>query len=77
MLVTVNRCTLMQDDKVVAYVSRQLKKHEENYLTHDLELVVVVHALKIWRRYHIGNKCEIFTDHKSLMYIFTQPDLNL
>jgi hypothetical protein len=64
-------CVLMQDDKVVAYASRQLKKHEENYLTHDMELAVVVHALKIWRHYLIGNKCEIFTDHKSLKYIFT------
>jgi hypothetical protein len=67
----------MQDDKMVAYTSRQLKKHEENYLTHDLELAAVVHALKIWRHYLIGNKCEIFTDHKSLKYIFTQLDLNL
>ena len=67
----------MQDDKVVAYASRQLKKHEQNYPTHDLELEAVVHALKIWRHYLIGNKCEIFTDHKSLKYIFTQPDLNL
>jgi hypothetical protein len=47
----------MQDDRVVAYASRQLKKHEENYLTHDLELTAVVHALKIWRHYLIGNKC--------------------
>ena len=61
----------MQDDKVVAYASRQLKKHEENYLTHDLELAAVVHALKIWRHYLIGNKYEIFTDHKSMKYIFT------
>ena len=67
----------MQDDKVVAYASRQLKKHEENYPTHDLKLAAVVHALKIWRHYLNGNKCEIFTDHKSLKYIFTQPDLNL
>ena len=64
-------CILIQDDKVVAYASRQLKKHEENYLIHDLELAVVVHALKIWRHYLIGNKCEIFTDHKSFKYIFT------
>ena len=64
---------LMQDDKVVAYASRQLKKHEENYPTHDLELAAVVHALKIWRHYLIGKKCEIFMDHKSLKYIFTQP----
>ena len=67
----------MQDDKVVAYGSRQLKKHEENYPTRDLELAAIVHALKIWRHYLIGNKCEIFTDHKSLKCIFTQPDLNL
>jgi len=61
---------LMQDDKVVAYASRQLKKQEENYPTHDLELAAVVHALKIWRHYLIRNKYEIFTDHKSLKYIF-------
>ena len=66
-------CILMQDDKVVAYASRQLNKHEENYPTHDLELAAVVHALKIWRHYLIGKKCEIFMDHKSLKYIFTQP----
>ena len=63
--------------RVVAYASQQLKKHEENYPTHDLELAAMVHALKIWRHYLIGNKCEIFTDHKSLKYTFTQPDLNL
>jgi len=61
----------------VAYASRQLRKHEHNYLTHDLELAVVVHALKIWRHYMMGNRCQIFTDHKSLMYIFTQRGLNL
>jgi len=54
-----------------------LRKHELNYPTHDLELAVVVHALKIWRHYLIGHKCEIYTDHKSLKYIFTQSDLNL
>ena len=70
-------CVLMQDGKVVAYASCQLRTHEQNYPTHDLELAAVVHALKIWRHYLIGNKCEIFTDHKSLKYIFTQPDLNL
>ena len=70
-------CVLMQDDKVVAYTSRQLKKHEENYPTHDLELATVVQALKIWKHYLIKNKCEIFTYHNSLKYIFTQPDLNL
>ena len=70
-------CVLMLDGKVVAYASRQLKPHEKNYPTHDLEFAAVVHALKIWRHYLIGNKCEIYTDHKSLKYIFTQPDLNL
>jgi hypothetical protein len=67
----------MQEGKVVSYASRQLIKHEENYPTHDLELAVVVHALKIWRHYLIGHQCEIYNDHKSLKYIFTQTDLNL
>jgi hypothetical protein len=67
----------MQNEKVIAYASRLLKPHEQNYPTHDLELAAIVHALKIWRHYVIGNKCHIFTDHKSLKYIFTQPDLNL
>jgi hypothetical protein len=53
-------CVLMQEGKVVAYASRQLKKHEENYPTHDLELAAIVHALKIWRHYLIGDKCELF-----------------
>jgi hypothetical protein len=70
-------CVLMQQGKVVAYASRQLRPHEVNYPTHDLELAAVVHSLKIWRHYLIGNRCEIYTDHKSLKYIFTQPDLNL
>jgi hypothetical protein len=67
----------MQNEKVIAYASRLLKPREQNYPTHDLELAAMVHALKIWRHYLIGNKCHIFTDHKSLKYIFTQPDLNL
>jgi hypothetical protein len=67
----------MQEGQVVCYASHQLRKHEENYSTHDLELAVVVHALKIWRHYPIGNRCEIYSDHKSLKYIFTQNDLNL
>src|SRR6185503_8865531 len=67
----------MQDGKVIAYASRQLRPHVQNYPTHDLEFAAVVHALKIWRHYLIENKCEIYTDHKSLKYIFTQPDLNL
>jgi hypothetical protein len=70
-------CVLMQEGQVVCYASRQLRKHEENYPTHDLELAIVVHALKIWRHYHIGHRCEIYNDHKSLKYIFTLNDLNL
>jgi hypothetical protein len=64
-------CILMQDGHVVAYATRQLRKHEEHYPTHDLELAVVVHALKIWRHYLIGKRCEIYLDHKRLKYIFT------
>ena len=70
-------CVLMQDGKVVAYASRQLKPHEHNYSTYDLELEVVVFALKIWRHYLYREKCRIFTDHKSLKYLLTQKDLNL
>jgi hypothetical protein len=70
-------CVLMQEGQVVCYASRQLRKHEENYPTHDLEIVAVVHALKIWRHYLIGHRCEIYSDHKSLKYIFAQNDLNL
>jgi hypothetical protein len=62
-------CVLMQDVHVVVYASRQLRKHEEKYPTHDLELVVVVHALKIWRHHIIGKMCEVYSDHKSLKYI--------
>jgi glutaredoxin-related protein len=65
-------CVLMQDEKVIDYASRQLRKHEVNYPTHDLELVAVVHALKNWRHFLLGNVCNIFIDHKSLKYIFTQ-----
>jgi hypothetical protein len=68
---------IMQEGHVIAYVSRQLEKHELNYPTHDLELAAVVHALKIWRHYIMGTKCQVYTDHKSLKYIFTQKDLNL
>jgi hypothetical protein len=70
-------CVLMQDGKVIAYASRQLKMHEQNYPTHDLELAAVVFALKIWRHHLYGESCDIFTDHKNLKYIFTQKDLNL
>ncbi|KAL0537627.1 hypothetical protein IC582_026610 [Cucumis melo] len=64
-------CVLMQQGKVVAYASRQLKSHEQNYPTHDLELAAVVFALKIWRHYLYGEKIQIITDHKSLKYFFT------
>jgi ribonuclease HI len=70
-------CVLMQDNHVVVYASRQLRKHEEKYPTQDLELAAIVHALKIWRHYIISTRCEVYSDHKSLKYIFTQPDLNL
>ena len=70
-------CVLMQHGKVIVYASRQLKKHEQNYPTHDLEMAAVIFALKIWRHYLYGETCEIFTDHKSLKYIFQQRDLNL
>ncbi|KAA0067728.1 pol protein [Cucumis melo var. makuwa] len=70
-------CILMQQGKVVAYASRQLKSHEQNYPTHDLELAAVVFALKIWRHYLYGEKIQIFTDHKSLKYFFTQKEMNM
>jgi hypothetical protein len=70
-------CVLMQDNQVIAYASRALRPHEQNYPTHDLELAAVVHALKMWRHYLMGTHCNIFTDHKSLKYIFTQADLNM
>jgi hypothetical protein len=70
-------CVLMQEGKVVAYSSRQLKVHEKNYPTHDLELAAVVQALKTWRHYLYGQMCYIYIDHKSLKYIFTQSKLNM
>ncbi|KAI3825406.1 hypothetical protein L1987_06889 [Smallanthus sonchifolius] len=70
-------CVLMQRDKVIAYASQQLKVHENNYTTHDLELGAVVFALKIWRHYLYGTRCTIFTDHKSLQHIFDQKELNM
>ncbi|WMV40955.1 hypothetical protein MTR67_034340 [Solanum verrucosum] len=70
-------CVLVQNDKVIAYASRQLKVHEKNYPTHDLELAAVVFALKIWRHYLYGVHVDIFTDHKSLQYVLTQKELNL
>src|SRR5262249_47379373 len=67
----------MHNGKVIAYASRQLKDHERNYPSHEMEVAAVVHALKIWRHYLYGEKFEVFTDHKSLKYIFSQKDLNL
>jgi hypothetical protein len=68
---------LTQNDNVIAYASRQLKPYEQNYPTHDLELATVVFTLKIWRHYLYGERCEIYTDHKSLKYLFTQKELNM
>ncbi|GJU74959.1 putative reverse transcriptase domain-containing protein [Tanacetum coccineum] len=68
---------LMQREKVIAYASRQLKPHEENYTTHDLELGAVVFALKIWRYCLYGTKCTMFTDHKSLQHLLDQKELNM
>ena len=70
-------CVLMQFGTVVAYSSRQLKNHEQNYPTHDMELAAVVFALKIWLHYLYGKEFEVYSDHKSLKYIFTQRNLNM
>ena len=70
-------CVLMQRDKVISYASRKLTVHEKNYPTHDLELAAMVFALKIWRHYLYDVHVYMFTDHKSLQYVFTQKDLNL
>ncbi|GKA92251.1 putative reverse transcriptase domain-containing protein, partial [Tanacetum coccineum] len=70
-------CVLMQRNKVIAYASRQLKIHEKNYTTHDLELGAVVFALKTWRHYLYGTKSDIYKDHKSLQHIFDQKELNM
>ncbi|GKF09267.1 putative reverse transcriptase domain-containing protein [Tanacetum coccineum] len=68
---------LMQKEKVIACVSRQLKVHEKNYMTHDLELGAMVFALKMWRHYLYETKCVVFTDHKSLQHILDQKELNM
>ena len=70
-------CVLMQHGRVVAYASRQLKPYERNYPTHDFELAAVIFALKIWKHFLFGETCEIFTDHKSLKYLFSQKELNM
>jgi hypothetical protein len=68
---------LIQDGHVIAYASWKLREHEGHYPTHDFKLAAVVHALKIWRHYLMGKRCELYTNHKNLKYIFTQSDLNL
>ena len=68
-------CVLMQNKKVVAYASRQLKVHKRNYPTHDLELAAVVFTLKIWRHFLYGVSFDVFSDHKSLRYLFDQKEL--
>ena len=70
-------CVLMQSKREVAYGSRQLKNHEHNYPKHEMELEAVVFALKIWRHYLYGKEFEVYSDHKSLKYIFTKRNLNM
>ena len=70
-------CLLMQHEHVITYASKQLKPHERNYPMHDLELAVVIFALKIWRHYLLGDKVLIYTNHKSLKYVFTKKELNM
>ena len=70
-------CVLMQSERIVAYDSHQLKNHEQNYPTHDMELAAIVFALNIWRHYLYGEQFEVYSNHKSLRYIFTQWDLNM
>jgi hypothetical protein len=70
-------CVLMQEGRVISYSLRQLRDHKENYPTYDLVLVAMVMALRMWQHYLLGNVVHIYTDHKSLKYIFTQLDLNM
>ena len=70
-------CVLMQEKRDVAYASHQLEVHEKNYLTHDLELAAIVFALKSWRHYLYGSQFRVFSDHKSLKYLFDQKELNM
>jgi hypothetical protein len=67
---------LMQDGRVIAYISRKLRRHEENYAMHDLELLAIIYALKVWRHYLVGQKFELKTDHCGIQHLFTQSDLN-
>ena len=66
----------MKHDRVISYRSRKLKKHEYNYLTHDLELSIIIFTLKLWCHYLYGSTCEIYMNHKNLKYILDQKDLN-
>jgi hypothetical protein len=68
---------LMQEGRMISYSSRKLRHHEEYYPTHDLELAAIVMAIRMWHHYLLGNAVHIYTDHKILKYIFTQPDLNM
>ena len=70
-------CVLMQNERDISYTSRQLRPHEKNYPTHDLELAAVVFAFKIWRHYLYGATCEVYTDHKILKYFCKQRELNM
>ena len=70
-------CVLMQEKKAATYASRQLKVHERNYPTHDLKLAVIAFALKIWRHYIYGAQFRVFSDHKSLKYLFDQKEVNM
>ena len=70
-------CVLMQNEKVIAYGSRQLKEHEKKYATHDLDLAAIVLALKMWRHYLYGERFEVHSDHRSLQYLFSQKELNM
>ena len=70
-------CVLMQEGRVIAYEFRQLKPHEKNYLTHNLELAAIVFALKLWRYYLFGEQFDLFSNHKSLKYLFSQKKLNM
>jgi hypothetical protein len=70
-------CVLMQEGCVIGYSFCQLQHYEEHYLTHDLQLATIVLALRTWWHYILGNVVHIFTEHKSMKYIFTHPDLNM
>jgi hypothetical protein len=82
-LVCTNACkeglggVLMQDGHVISYESRKINEHERNYVTHDLELVAIIHALKMWHHYLLGHIFVLMTDHNGMKYLFDQPHLNV